>query len=214
MDECKAFGLMEHVMFRREIRKQFLPDMEELQIQLYQLTRLLHDRLPNLRALFDRYDVSASLYAAPWMLTIFASQFPLGDQIFEYYSKWRIYLTILITFLNLPGFVTRVFDLIFLDGRNVIFKVSLALLDHHKEQLLQCHNFEEVMNYLKVFNGSHLITPNIQFSDAKVFHYLSRSEHISINSTFRKIWTISFLFSLIDGGLSKLEIKSSYTLLK
>lgn len=65
-------------MFRRGLRKQYLPDMVALQIQLYQLSRLLHDQLPELYELFDLYEVAPTLYAAPWLLTVFASQFPLG----------------------------------------------------------------------------------------------------------------------------------------
>lgn len=43
-----------------------------------------------------------------------------------------------------------VLDLIFLEGPDVIFRVALALLTHHKEKLLHCDGFEEIMNYLKI----------------------------------------------------------------
>lgn len=36
-----------------------------------------------------------------------------------------------------------------MENTNVIFKVALALLTYHKENLLKCDNFEEIMNYLK-----------------------------------------------------------------
>lgn len=78
MSEEAAFLLLRHLMFRRGIRKQYLPDMAALQVQLYQLTRLLYDTLPKLYAHLDRNEVAPTLYAAPWMLTLFASQFPLG----------------------------------------------------------------------------------------------------------------------------------------
>nr|XP_023016210.1 TBC1 domain family member 1 [Leptinotarsa decemlineata] len=125
MEESQAFLLLKYLMFRRGMRNQYLPDMVSLQIKLYQLSRLVRDHLPELYTLFDTYEVAPTLYAAPWLLTVFASQFPLG-------------------------FVTRVFDLMFLEGPEVIFRVSLALLSHHKEKLLVCDSFEEIMNYLKV----------------------------------------------------------------
>lgn len=78
MEESKAFFLLRHLMFRRNLRKQYLPDMIGLQIKLYQLSRLLHDQIPELYNHFDLYEVAPTLYAAPWMLTVFASQFPLG----------------------------------------------------------------------------------------------------------------------------------------
>ncbi|XP_058793503.1 TBC1 domain family member 1 isoform X2 [Phymastichus coffea] len=124
MSEDLAFFLLRHLMFRRGMRKLYLPDMAALQLHLYQLSRLLHDRLPSIYNHFDKHEVSPTLYAAPWLLTIFASQFPLG-------------------------FVTRVFDLLFLESSEVIFRVALALLEEHQDQLLACDSFEEIMEYLK-----------------------------------------------------------------
>lgn len=124
MDESSAFFLLRHLMYRRNLRDQYLPDMVGLQIKLYQLSRLLRDQLPEVYNHLDAYEVAPTLYAAPWLLTIFASQFPLG-------------------------FVTRVFDLIFLENTDVIFRVILALLTHHKNGILACDSFEDIMNFLK-----------------------------------------------------------------
>ncbi|CAL7947292.1 unnamed protein product [Xylocopa violacea] len=124
MSEDLAFFLLRHLMFRRGLRKLYLPDMAALQLYLYQLSRLLHDRLPGIYNHFDKHDVSPTLYAAPWLLTLFASQFPLG-------------------------FVTRVFDLLFLESIEVLFRVSMALLEENQDQLLACDSFEEIMEYLK-----------------------------------------------------------------
>ncbi|XP_017777394.1 PREDICTED: TBC1 domain family member 1 isoform X2 [Nicrophorus vespilloides] len=125
MEESHAFFLLRHLMYRRDLRKQYLPDMVGLQVKLYQLSRLLHDQLPEIYAHLDMHEVAPTLYAAPWLLTIFASQFPLG-------------------------FVTRVFDLIFLENADVIFRVILALFRLHKEQILACDTFEDIMNYFKL----------------------------------------------------------------
>lgn len=78
MEESQAFFLLRHLMFRRGMRYQYLPDMVSLQIKLYQLSRLIHDQLPDLYEHFNHYEVAPTLYAAPWLLTVFASQFPLG----------------------------------------------------------------------------------------------------------------------------------------
>lgn len=124
MTEEQAFFMLRHLMFRRGMRAQYLPDMVALQVQLYQLSRLIHDHHPDLYAQLDKHEVAPTLFAAPWMLTMFASQFPLG-------------------------FVTRVFDILFLEGKEVLFRVALSLLSQHKEGLLQCDSFEQIMNYLK-----------------------------------------------------------------
>jgi hypothetical protein len=49
-----------------------------LQIQMYQLSRLLHDFHKDLYDHFEMNEIAPTLYAAPWFLTIFASQFPIG----------------------------------------------------------------------------------------------------------------------------------------
>nr|NP_730989.2 pollux, isoform D [Drosophila melanogaster]AAN13258.2 pollux, isoform D [Drosophila melanogaster] len=123
-DEANSFQLLKHLMFRRNMRTKYLPDMKKFQLQLYQLSRLVKDHLPDLYVWLDQNDVSPTLYAAPWILTVFSSQFPLG-------------------------FVARVFDLLFLESSDVIFKFAIALLSVHKQQLLAKDNFEEIMDYLK-----------------------------------------------------------------
>ncbi|XP_073965394.1 PTB_TBC1D1_like and TBC domain-containing protein plx isoform X2 [Choristoneura fumiferana] len=123
-EEAEAFILLRHLMFRRGLRKQYLPDMSALQVQLYQLSRLLRDHEPELHARLEALDISPALYAAPWMLTLFTSQFPLG-------------------------FVVRVFDLIFLESLDIVFSVSLALLSAHRDGLMLCESCEEAAEYLK-----------------------------------------------------------------
>lgn len=78
MSEEESFYLLKQVMFVRGLRSRYLPDMSALQVHLYQLSRLLLDTHPQLYKHFDKHDVSPTLYAAPWLLTLFASQFPLG----------------------------------------------------------------------------------------------------------------------------------------
>lgn len=124
MPEEKAFDILKYMMFNLGFRRQYLPDMVPLQIQMYQLTRLLHDLHRDLYDHFEMYEIAPTLYAAPWFLTIFASQFPLG-------------------------FVGRVFDLVFLQGTSIVLKVGLVLLGNHKELIKQCDSFESVVEFLK-----------------------------------------------------------------
>uniref|UniRef100_T1JI64 Rab-GAP TBC domain-containing protein n=1 Tax=Strigamia maritima TaxID=126957 RepID=T1JI64_STRMM len=124
MEENCAFEMLKHLLFHQGIRFQYKPDMVALQIQMYQLSRLIHDTYPDLYQHFENQEIAPTLYAAPWFLTMFASQFPLG-------------------------FVARVFDLLFLDGMEVVFKVALVLLGNHKELIMQCTTFESVMEFLK-----------------------------------------------------------------
>ncbi|XP_031751225.1 TBC1 domain family member 1 isoform X3 [Xenopus tropicalis] len=124
MTEEDAFKMLKFLMYDLGLRKQYRPDMITLQIQMYQLSRLLHDYHRDLYNHLETYEIGPSLYAAPWFLTMFASQFPLG-------------------------FVARVFDMIFLQGSEVIFKVALSLLGSHKPLILQHENLESIVEFIK-----------------------------------------------------------------
>ncbi|XP_038647357.1 TBC1 domain family member 1 isoform X6 [Scyliorhinus canicula] len=124
MSEEDAFHMLKFLMYDVGLRKQYRPDMIILQIQMYQLSRLLHDYHRDLYCHFEENEISPSLYAAPWFLTVFASQFPLG-------------------------FVARVFDMIFLHGSEVIFKVALSLLGSHKPLILQHESLESIIDFIK-----------------------------------------------------------------
>ncbi|XP_068602053.1 TBC1 domain family member 4 [Brachionichthys hirsutus] len=125
VSEEQAFDMLKFFMYDLGIRQQYKPDMISLQIQMYQLSRLLHDYHRELYNHFEEYEISPSLYAAPWFLTLFASQFPLN-------------------------FVSRVFDFVFAQGTGVIFKVALCLLSCHEGQIVECDSFESIVDYLKI----------------------------------------------------------------
>uniref|UniRef100_A0A3B3Z9E7 Rab-GAP TBC domain-containing protein n=1 Tax=Periophthalmus magnuspinnatus TaxID=409849 RepID=A0A3B3Z9E7_9GOBI len=124
MSEEQAFDMLKFLMYDLGIRRQYRPDMISLQIQMYQLSRLLHDYHRGLYNHFEEHEICPSLYAAPWFLTLFASQFPLG-------------------------FVSRLFDFVFAQGTEVIFKVALCLLSSHESEIVKCDNFESIVDYLK-----------------------------------------------------------------
>uniref|UniRef100_A0A8C5REK7 TBC1 domain family member 4 n=1 Tax=Laticauda laticaudata TaxID=8630 RepID=A0A8C5REK7_LATLA len=124
MSEEEAFKMLKFLMFELGLRKQYRPDMTILQIQMYQLSRLLHDYHKDLYDHFEANEISPSLYAAPWFLTLFASQFPLG-------------------------FVARVFDVMLLQGPEVLFKVALSLLGSHEPLILQHENLETIVDFIK-----------------------------------------------------------------
>uniref|UniRef100_A0A3P8PY29 TBC1 (tre-2/USP6, BUB2, cdc16) domain family, member 1 n=1 Tax=Astatotilapia calliptera TaxID=8154 RepID=A0A3P8PY29_ASTCA len=78
MGEEDAFDMLKFLMYDAGLRKQYRPDMIILQIQMYQLSRLLHDYHRDLYSHLEQQEIGPSLYATPWFLTVFASHFPLG----------------------------------------------------------------------------------------------------------------------------------------
>ncbi|XP_062243598.1 TBC1 domain family member 1 isoform X4 [Platichthys flesus] len=124
LEEEDAFNMLKFLMYDVGLRKQYRPDMIILQIQMYQLSRLLHDYHRDLYSHLEQQEIGPSLYATPWFLTAFASHFPLG-------------------------FVARVFDMLFLQGSEVIFKVAMSLLRSHKPLILQHDSLESIVDFIK-----------------------------------------------------------------
>lgn len=145
LEEREAFDALCHVLFYLGIRKQYKPTMQELQVQFYMLTRLMHDYHEPLYDHLEELEVTPTLYAAPWFLTLFASHYP-------------------------TGFVARVLDMIFLEGIHVIFKVILSLMGRYKDKLLECEGFEEVVDFTK----SSLPMLAVQNSNSVVAEVLAR----------------------------------------
>lgn len=56
---------------------------------MYQLSRLLHDYHRDLYNHLEEFEIGPSLYAAPWFLTMFASQFPLGFVARVFGKLWK-----------------------------------------------------------------------------------------------------------------------------
>ncbi|XP_055282441.1 TBC1 domain family member 4 isoform X2 [Moschus berezovskii] len=160
MSEEQAFEMLKFLMYDLGFRKQYRPDMMSLQIQMYQLSRLLHDYHRDLYNHLEENEISPSLYAAPWFLTLFASQFPLG-------------------------FVARVFDIIFLQGTEVIFKVALSLLSNQETLIMECENFENIVEFLKItlpdMNSSEMekiITQVFEMDISKQLHAYEVEYHV------------------------------------
>ena len=91
---------------------------------MYQLSRLLHDVQRDIFNHFEEMEIDASLYATPWFLTMFAANFPLG-------------------------FVVKVLDLLFLEGPEALFKISLALISLAKGSIMSCDTIDDLMILLK-----------------------------------------------------------------
>uniref|UniRef100_G3X3S4 TBC1 domain family member 4 n=1 Tax=Sarcophilus harrisii TaxID=9305 RepID=G3X3S4_SARHA len=160
MSEEQAFEMLKFLMYDLGFRKQYRPDMMSLQIQMYQLSRLLHDYHRDLYNHLEENEISPSLYAAPWFLTLFASQFPLG-------------------------FVARVFDIIFLQGTDVIFKVALSLLSTQEALIMECENFENIVEFLKntipdmnISEMEKIITQVFEMDISKQLHAYEVEYHV------------------------------------
>ena len=114
-------------MYGHDLRQRYLPDMQQLRCQLFQLSSLIHDHLPDVYDHFQELAVEPFLFATPWFLSFFSTSF------------------------SIP-FAMRVLDMVAVSGGNVLFLVTLALLEasaQHPRGLLQAPSFERVLGYLQ-----------------------------------------------------------------
>jgi hypothetical protein len=121
---AKAFGALVVLMKARGLRELYLPDMSLLQIRLWQLGRLMP---PSLANHMESQAALPVLFAPSWLMGCFASDFPLH-------------------------FSSRVMDLVITDSRGQtapLIRVSLALLEAAAPQLMQLHDLEDLLRYLK-----------------------------------------------------------------
>uniref|UniRef100_A0A8D1NFS8 TBC1 domain family member 4 n=1 Tax=Sus scrofa TaxID=9823 RepID=A0A8D1NFS8_PIG len=125
MSEEQAFEMLKFLMYDLGFRKQYRPDMMSLQVSELSMSPLLH--LLNfafLNVLVSNRKAAPVAYGVPRFVSIMVSQFPLG-------------------------FRTRVFNIIFLQGTEVIFKVALSLLSNQETLIMECENFENIVEFLK-----------------------------------------------------------------
>ncbi|CAI5515698.1 unnamed protein product [Closterium sp. Naga37s-1] len=126
MGEEDAFCCLVFLLYKCGLRGVFLPDMQQLQVRMYQLSQLLIDAHPEVHAYFEELDVKPVMYAADWFLSLFARTMP-------------------------HYIVFRVFDIICADKTTaIVFKLGMVLLQVCERQLQQCPEMEYAMHFLRV----------------------------------------------------------------
>jgi len=144
MQPQEAFSVLVQFMNHYNMRFLYLPGMEGVHIRMYQLEALIKEYLPALANHLQQLGVQGMMFASGWFITVFATELPLET-------------------------VFRVFDVFFLEGFNVLFNFSLALLKKSQLDLLKM-NFEDVLETLKtgIFERKYLSTEEL-FEDAFKF---------------------------------------------
>lgn len=124
MPDEEAFCVLVRLMKSYDLRSQYVPDMPGLQLRLYQFDRLLEELLPAVFMHLLRQGIKSSMYASQWFLTLLAYRFPLE-------------------------LVCSVFDLIFAEGVEAIFRFALAVMKRNEHKIVEME-FEQVLDFLKM----------------------------------------------------------------
>ncbi|XP_059481553.1 rab GTPase-activating protein 1-like isoform X2 [Neocloeon triangulifer] len=124
MPEEQAFCVLVQIMYRYKLRDLFKDGFENLNMRLYQLSRLMEDQVQDLWQHFQDKGVEEHMYGSQWFLTLFTAKFPLH-------------------------MVFHILDVFLLQGIDTLFLVALALLMSSKKELLQL-DFEGILKYFRV----------------------------------------------------------------
>ncbi|XP_059923725.1 ecotropic viral integration site 5 protein homolog isoform X4 [Gadus macrocephalus] len=112
MPEEEAFCVFVKLMQDYRLRELFKPTMAELGLCMYQFESMIQEHLPELHIHFQAQSFHTSMYASPWFLTIFLTNFPLPV-------------------------ATRIFDIFMCEGLEIVFRVGLAILQMNHAELIQ-----------------------------------------------------------------------------
>ncbi|KAI9486962.1 MAG: rab-GTPase-TBC domain-containing protein [Benjaminiella poitrasii] len=121
MPDEAAFCVLVKLMSHYGLRGHFTPQMETLHERMYQFNQLLQTHLPQVHWHLDAQGVLPSMYASQWFMTLFAYRCPLE-------------------------LVYRVFDLLFVEGSNIILNFALALIKKNQQTILSLE-FESLLDF-------------------------------------------------------------------
>ncbi|KAL3137366.1 regulation of vesicle fusion [Trebouxia sp. C0010 RCD-2024] len=108
------------------LRTLYLPGLQGLKDELRMMDWLMERLMPELKQHLDNYGAVPVLYASQWFLTIFSCPFP-------------------------ATLACRVIDVMLTEhSPNIMLRVALAVLAECEDDLLQLHDFEDLITYLKV----------------------------------------------------------------
>ncbi|KAF9362391.1 GTPase-activating protein [Mortierella sp. NVP85] len=123
MPDEEAFCVLVKLMSTYDMRGHFTPDMNTLQLRLFQFEQLMEETVPLVYKHFQLQGIRSTMYASQWFMTLFAYKFPL-DLVF------------------------RVYDILFVEGIDSLLRFAVALLKANHDRILG-HEFETLVEFLK-----------------------------------------------------------------
>ncbi|KAJ2329659.1 GTPase-activating protein, partial [Coemansia sp. RSA 2681] len=123
MPEEDAFCVLVRLMGAYGLRGHFLPAMDDLHLRLFQLDHVLNATLPRLARHLAQQGVRPTMYAAQWLMTLFAYRLPLH-------------------------LAVRLFDVVLAEGLDALLRVAVAVLKRSQPRLLALADFDAIVHYL------------------------------------------------------------------
>ncbi|VDN58396.1 unnamed protein product [Dracunculus medinensis] len=123
MPEEEAFAVFIRLMEQFRLRDLYKPTMTELGLCMFQLECLVQEQMPDLHTHFNNMGFDTSMYASSWFLTLFTTSLPLE-------------------------LANRIMDLFLVEGMECIFRISLAILQQARIDLLKL-DMEGMLKYFQ-----------------------------------------------------------------
>ncbi|CAM4771760.1 unnamed protein product [Rotaria magnacalcarata] len=123
MPEEEAFAVLVSIMQDYSMREMYKSDMYHLALRMYQLEYMIQEFLPELCRHFQAETMNISMYASSWFLTLLTTQLPLN-------------------------IACRTMDLFLSEGMEMIFRISIALLEMHQDELMLL-SMEDMLKYFQ-----------------------------------------------------------------
>lgn len=121
--EEDSFWILQALLNDYKVKNLFKPGLAQLKMLCFQLDCLMQHYLPQVRQRLKESGISTEIYSAKWFLTLMTYELP-------------------------SQMLMKVWDLFFLKGWKIFFKVILALLTTFKESILLC-DFASIPHLLK-----------------------------------------------------------------
>ncbi|CAF0835245.1 unnamed protein product [Adineta steineri] len=123
MPEEEAFAVLVSILHDFGMRDMYKPDMFYLGLCIYQFECMVQEFLPDLNRHFQQESFNTSMYASSWFLTLFTNQFPFTV-------------------------ACRTMDMFLSEGIEIIFRMGIALLDIHQDELMLL-SMEDMLKYFQ-----------------------------------------------------------------
>lgn len=102
----------------------FSQDVTLLKFCLYILEQLVAKKVPDLGRHLVTLNINASYFASEWFSTLFSYGYPLASSF-------------------------RIWDVLFLEEKEYVFKIALSVMFLAKDELLKLHDIEDVVHFMK-----------------------------------------------------------------
>ena len=113
MDEESSFYMFHSLMKKYKLEGIYFPNFPDLKKMLYVFLNLQKKFLPNIYNVLKKNEIMPTMYSSDWFMCIFSNDLPFNITV-------------------------RIFDIFLLEGIEIIYKISLAVLKKKENEIVKC----------------------------------------------------------------------------